>query len=123
MKNFVPAQFFDRTTQPHVMTLVALACISALAMNIFLPSLPSMAAYYNKTPSVISLSVAIYLGAIAVIQLFSGLLSDRIGRRTVILFSLALFIFASLAIIWAPRVAIFLVLRFIQAFAATTMVL
>tara|TARA_B100000780_G_scaffold245044_1_gene188916 strand:+ start:103 stop:351 length:249 start_codon:yes stop_codon:yes gene_type:complete len=82
-----------------------------------------MAAYYNKTPSVISLSVAIYLGAIAVIQLFSGLLSDRIGRRTVILFSLALFIFASLAIIWAPRVAIFLVLRFIQAFAATTMVL
>jgi DHA1 family bicyclomycin/chloramphenicol resistance-like MFS transporter len=123
MKIFAPAQFFDRTTQPHVMTLVALACISALAMNIFLPSLPSMAAYYNTTPSVISLSVAVYLGASAVIQLFSGPLSDRIGRRPVILFSLALFIFASLAIIWAPTVEMFLVLRFIQAFAATTMVL
>ena len=90
MKNFVPAQFFDRTTEPHVMTLVALACISALAMNIFLPSLPSMAAYYNTTPSVISLSVAVYLGASAVIQLFSGPLSDRIGRQPVILLSLYL---------------------------------
>ncbi len=92
-------------------------------MNFFLPSLPSMAAHYNTTPSVISLSVAVYLGASAVIQLFSGPLSDRIGRRPVILLSLALFIFALLAIIWAPTVEMFLVLLFIQAFAATTMVL
>jgi len=60
MKNFAPAQLFDQSTQPHIVTLIALASISALAMNIFLPSLPSMAAYYNTTPSVMSLSVAIY---------------------------------------------------------------
>ena len=105
------------------MTLIALACISAMAMNICVPSLPSMAAYYNTTPSTISLSVTIYLCASAIIQLFSSSLSDQIGRRPVILFSLALFIFESLAIIWPLTVEIFLVLPFVQAFAVTTMVL
>ena len=123
MKNFAPAQLFDQSTQPHIVTLIALASISALAMNIFLPSLPSMAAYYNTTPSVMSLSVAIYLGASALLQLFSGPISDRIGRRPVILVSLVLFIIASLATIWAPNAETFLALRFVQAFAATTMVL
>ena len=115
MKNFAPAQLFDQSTQPHIVTLIALASISALAMNIFLPSLPSMAAYYNTTPSVMSLSVAIYLGASALLQLFSGPISDRIGRRPVILVSLVLFIIASLATIWAPNAETFLALRFVQA--------
>ena len=123
MKYFAPSQFCDRNTQPHIMTLIALASISALAMNIFLPSLPSMAAYYNTTASVMSLSVAIYLGASALVQLISGPISDHIGRRPVILISLVLFICASLAIIWAPNAETFLALRFVQAFAATTVVL
>ena len=123
MRIFAPARFLDQSTQPHIATLIALASISALAMNIFLPSLPSMAAYYNTTPSIMSLSVAIYLGASALLQLFSGPISDRIGRRPVILISLILFLIASLATIWAPNAETFLALRFVQAFAATTMVL
>ena len=99
MRIFAPAQFLDQSSQPHIATLIALASISALAMNIFLPSLPSMAAYYNTTPSMMSLSVAIYLGASALLQLFSGPISDRIGRRPVILIILILFIIASLATI------------------------
>ena len=104
---FCAGSIFDQSTQPHIVTLIALASISALAMNIFLPSLPSMAAYYNTTPSVMSLSVAIYLGASALLQLFSGPTSDRIGRRPVILVSLGLFIIASLATIWAPNAETF----------------
>ena len=123
MKYFAPSQFCDRNTQPHIMTLIALASISALAMNIFLPSLPSMAAYYNTTASVMSLSAAIYLGASALVQLISGPISDHIGRCPVILISLVLFICAYLAIIWAPNAKTFLTLRFVQAFAATTVVL
>ena len=119
MKYFAPSQFCDRNTQPHIMTLIALASISALAMNIFLPS---MAAYYDTTSSIMSLSVAIYLGASALVQLISGPISDHIGRRPVILISLVLFICASLAIIWAPNAETFLTLRFVQAFAATTVV-
>ena len=40
-------RFLDRTTPPHIATLILLAGTSALAMNIFLPSLPNMAAYFQ----------------------------------------------------------------------------
>ena len=70
-----------------------------------------------------SLSVTIYLGASALVQLISRPISEHIGHRPVILFSLVLFICTSLAIIWAPNAETFLALRFVQAFAATTVVL
>ena len=44
MSDPVAARFLDRTTPPHLLTLVMLTAVSAAAMNIFLPSLPSMAA-------------------------------------------------------------------------------
>ena len=38
------SRFLDRRTAPHIATLILLAGLSALTMNIFLPSLPGMAA-------------------------------------------------------------------------------
>ena len=75
------SRFFDRKTQPSMFTLVLLASISMLAMNSFLPSLPSMALHFGTTTAVMGLSVAIYLGSSAVLQIFVGPLSDKIGRR------------------------------------------
>ena len=40
-------RFLDRTTPPHIVTLILLAGLSALVMNIFLPSLPNMAAHFE----------------------------------------------------------------------------
>jgi len=41
------SRFFDRATPPHIFTLVSLAGLSALAMNIFLPSLGGMTEYFQ----------------------------------------------------------------------------
>lgn len=123
MTDLNPPRLLDRRTQPHIMTLILLASISALAMNIFLPSLPKMAMHYNTTPAVIGLSVGIYLGASAIIQILAGPLSDAIGRRPVVLWSLLIFIIASLLAPFMQSIEGFLIVRAIQATAACSMVL
>jgi DHA1 family bicyclomycin/chloramphenicol resistance-like MFS transporter len=63
------------------------------------------------------------LGSSAVLQILVGPLSDKIGRRPALLWSLGIFIFASFACVFAQDTAVFMTLRAIQAFAACTMVL
>ena len=123
MTEFPKSRFLDRKTQPSMLTLVLLASISMLAMNSFLPSLPSMATHFGTTTAIMGLSVAIYLGSSAVLQILVGPLSDKIGRRPALLWSLGIFIFASFACVFAQDTAVFMTLRAVQAFAACTMVL
>ena len=123
MTEFSQSRFLDRKTQPSMFTLVLLASISMLAMNSFLPSLPSMATHFGTTTAIMGLSVAIYLGSSAVLQILVGPLSDKIGRRPALLWSLGIFIFASFACVFAQDTTVFMILRGIQAFAACAMVL
>lgn len=113
----------DRHSPPHVSTLILLAGLSALVMNIFLPSLPHMAEYFGTSYAVMQLSVPLYLLASAILQLFIGPLSDNLGRRKVMLWSLVLFILATLGCIFAPTTGVFLFFRVAQAIIATAMVL
>lgn len=122
MDNFPAARFFDRTTQPTMLTLVLLASISALAMNIYLPSLPQMAIKFSTTPAAMGLSVGIYLGTSALIQLFAGPISDRIGRRKIVQVSLIIFVIASISCAYAQSFQSFLIYRAIQSITATCMI-
>ncbi|MEM7521764.1 MAG: multidrug effflux MFS transporter [Pseudomonadota bacterium] len=115
--------FLDRQTPPHVSTLILLAGMSAMAMNVFLPSLPQMAEHFGTSYAVMQLSVPVYLACSALLQLFIGPLSDNIGRRPVMIGGLVLFMLATLGCILAPNAAIFLVFRAAQAVIATAMVL
>ena len=118
-----PVRFLDQSTPPHIATLILLAGLSALAMNIFLPSLPGMTAHFNTEYRLIQLSVALYLGVNAGLQLLMGPISDRWGRRPVILWGLGLFLAATLGCILAPNVTVFLTFRMIQASVVVAMVL
>jgi DHA1 family bicyclomycin/chloramphenicol resistance-like MFS transporter len=118
-----PVKLGDRRTPPHILTLILLAGMSACVMNMFLPSLPSMAAHFDTEYAVMQLSVAIYLAFSAVLQIFIGPLSDKLGRRPVILWGLILFLIATLGCIYAPSIEIFLTFRMMQAAIATSMVL
>ncbi|MEP5730743.1 MAG: multidrug effflux MFS transporter [Sulfitobacter sp.] len=116
-------RFLDRTSPPHVATLILLAGLGALAMNIFLPSLPHMADYFGTSYAVMQLSVPLFLLFSAVMQLFIGPLSDNLGRRPVMIGGLILFIAATLGCIFAPTTTVFLICRVGQAIIATAMVL
>lgn len=116
-------RFLDRATAPHIVTLILLAGISAMAMNIFLPSLPNMTAYFQTDYRLMQLSVALYLAVNAVLQIFVGPISDKFGRRPVILWGLGLFLLATLGCLYAPSAEVFLFFRMLQAVVAIAMVL
>ncbi|MGC3936246.1 multidrug effflux MFS transporter [Roseobacter sp. EG26] len=116
-------RFLDRTTPPHIATLILLAGMSAMVMNMFLPSLPNMTAHYQTDYRLMQLSVGLYLGISAVLQVFIGPISDKFGRRPVILWGIGIYLVATIGCILAPTAEVFLVFRMCQAVVAVAMVL
>lgn len=104
-------------------TLVMLAGSGALSMNIILPSLPAMTAHFGTSYAVMQLAVSGTLAASAVMQLLVGPVSDRFGRRPVMIGALLVYILATIGALMASHVALFLAFRWIQAALASGMVL
>jgi DHA1 family bicyclomycin/chloramphenicol resistance-like MFS transporter len=116
-------RFLDSSTPPALLTLTLMAGLGALSMNIFLPSLPDMTSYFNAEYRLMQLSVALYLGVNAALQVIIGPISDRAGRRPVMLWSLVLFMLATLGCLFAPTAEIFLAFRMMQAVVVGGLVL
>jgi MFS transporter, DHA1 family, multidrug resistance protein len=103
------------TTAPTMLTLVLLSGLAVGSLNMFLPSLANIAHEFQADYALVSLSIAGYAWMAAVLQLLMGPLSDRIGRRPVILAGLVIFIVASLGCLLATNVWTFLLFRMLQA--------
>ncbi|WP_338101491.1 multidrug effflux MFS transporter [Pseudooceanicola onchidii] len=116
-------RYLDHRSAPHLSTLILLASMTALTMNVFLPALPQMAEHFDTPYRVMQLSVAIFLASNGLLQIFIGPLADKFGRRPVILSGLAIFCVATLGCLFAPNVTVFLIFRVIQASVAVAMVL
>ena len=123
MKLNSAVRFLDRSTPPHILTLILLASISTLSMNIFLPSLPNIASDLKSSTNIMGLSVGIYLASSAILQLIIGPVSDQIGRRPLILWSLVVFCLSTFAAVFSTSATQFLVLRIFQAVSASCIVL
>lgn len=104
---------FNKNTPPHIVTLVATVALGPLAMNVFLPSLPSITTYFDTTSANAQLSVSLYLTAVAILQLIFGPLSDKFGRRPIILIAFFIMIIGTLICIFAETIEIFLAGRII----------
>ena len=113
----------NKRTPPHILTLVFAAALGPLAMNVFLPSLPGITIYYDTTPANAQLSISLYLSAVAFLQLVFGPLSDKFGRRPVILIAFSIMILGTLICIFANSIEMFLAGRIIQASASAGLVL
>ncbi|MBO3760708.1 multidrug effflux MFS transporter [Ciceribacter sp. L1K22] len=116
-------RFLDRRTPPHILTLVLIAGLSALTMNIFLPSLPEMAQHFGVDYFVMQFAVSGYLTGIAILQLGIGPFSDRFGRRPTMILGIVVFLFATVLCIVAPSVTWFMVGRLLQTTVVAGMVL
>ena len=101
-------------TPPHLATLVLLTAFSTLSLNMFLPSLANIAVDLDADYATVSIAVAGYLAVTAIIQLVVGPLSDRIGRRPVLLVALTSFSIASISCSLAQDVWTFLIFRMLQ---------
>ncbi|MCZ7449504.1 multidrug effflux MFS transporter [Agrobacterium rhizogenes] len=117
------SRFLDRTTPPHIITLVVIAGVAALCMNLFLPSLSAMALYFEIDYAVMQFAVSGYLAATALLQLVIGPLSDLFGRRPVMLASIAIMIAATLVCMLASDITVFMIGRVAQAAVVSGFVL
>jgi MFS transporter, DHA1 family, multidrug resistance protein len=105
------------------MTLIMLAGVSAMTMNVFLPSLPHIAEYFDTDYKLVQLSVAGYLAASGFLQLFVGPLADKFGRRPILLVGLAIFLVATIGCLMAESFATFIAFRILQSSIACGMAL
>lgn len=95
--------------------LAGLSMLGFLATDMYLPAFSAMQTSLMTSPGMISASLSIFLGGFAIGQLLWGPLSDRIGRKPVLLLGLMLFAVGCLGVIWVENVRALLALRFLQA--------
>ena len=96
--------------------LVAVSAVSPLGINMYLPSMPGMARAFSVDFTTIQLTLSLYLAAMALGQLIIGPLSDRFGRRPVLLIGLTAFVAGSLKICFlAQNVSLLIFGRVVQA--------
>jgi DHA1 family bicyclomycin/chloramphenicol resistance-like MFS transporter len=123
MNQLLPPRFLDPATPPSMFTLVIYASLGAVAMNIFLPSMPAIADHFNASYFAVQFMLSGFLLMNGVLQLFIGPISDRYGRRPVALYTLAAFVAASIVCAMAPSTAVLLTARTFQALVVSSFVL
>ncbi|MBX3483776.1 multidrug effflux MFS transporter [Phenylobacterium sp.] len=101
-----------------VVLLGSLTAMGPLAIDMYLPSLPAIAAGLRADPAEAQATVAAFLAGMAVGQPFYGPWSDRIGRRVPIVLGVVIFIVASAACAMATSATMLLAARFVQALGA-----
>ena len=100
--------------------LVAMSGVGSLSLNILVPALPSLAMKFDADPAHVELTVSLYILGLAAAQLIFGPLSDRFGRRRVVLAGLALATVASTSAIFAGGIASLVAWRVLQSLGASS---
>lgn len=100
-----------------IATLALLAAVAPMAIDMYLPAFPEMAIEFDTSASAIQLTLTTFLVGLALGQLVFGPLSDRFGRRPLLLIgTLACAVFSAGAAL-APSIELLAAARFVQGFA------
>ncbi|OKO74031.1 major facilitator transporter [Bradyrhizobium sp. NAS80.1] len=103
------------TSRVVLLLLVAMTGIAPISLYMLVPALPVLATNFGSDISLAQMTVSLYMVGIALSQLIMGPLSDRFGRRPVLLAGLALMVAASVACIFAQTLPQLIAARFFQA--------
>ncbi len=106
------------TERALLVILAALMAFGPLSIDMYLPAFAAIAADFGVSTARVELSLASFFVGLALGQLLHGALSDRFGRRPVVLFGLGLYVLACVACALAPSVEFLVGARFVQALAA-----
>jgi DHA1 family bicyclomycin/chloramphenicol resistance-like MFS transporter len=102
-----------------LLLLMALTAIGPTTLNIIVPAIPELTRRLGSDIATVQFTVSVYLLALAAGQLLMGPLSDRFGRRPVLLAGLALTAAASVVAIALSTVASLIMARILQAIGAS----
>lgn len=102
-------------TRGEILLLGTLTAFGALTIDLYLPTLPTIARDFAVSPAMVQLTFSFFFVGMALGQLFYGPLSDRLGRRPAILLGCTVYVTASLACTFAPSINWLIAGRFAQA--------
>ncbi|CDG17554.1 purine nucleoside transporter PunC [Xenorhabdus doucetiae] len=105
----------NKNAIPFMFYLAGLSMLGYLAIDMYLPAFDAMKAELGTSTNVIGASLSIFLAGFAFAQLLWGQLSDRLGRKPVLIIGLSLFSISCLGMLWITDPVQLLVLRFMQA--------
>ena len=105
----------DSTKRPEMFVLVAMTALGPMTLNIIGPAMPGLQAVYGVSYQAAQSMVYMYLLAFAAAQLFYGPLSDRYGRRPMVLIGLGIFLVGSLLTLIAATIEVLAAGRALQA--------
>ncbi len=100
--------------------VTALVGFGAISTDLYLPSLPAIGASFGSTTAEVQLTLSVFLVGFAVSQIVYGPLSDRFGRRPVLIGGVAIYLLATLACLAADSIGQLIAARFVQAVGACT---
>jgi DHA1 family bicyclomycin/chloramphenicol resistance-like MFS transporter len=103
-----------------LLLLVAMTGVAPISLYLLVPALPVLATTFGRDISIAQMTVSLYMVGIACSQIIMGPLSDRFGRRPVLLAGLGLMVAASAGCIFAETLPQLIAARFLQALGGAT---
>ena len=107
-----------RNPAPSLALLSAITALAFCALHMVVPTLPVLVQVFGDSPAHVQLVLSLYLGGIAAGQLIYGPVSDRFGRRPVLIAGLGLFLAGTVLCAGAWSLAALIVGRLLQALGA-----
>ncbi len=108
---------------PLLILITAYLMMQPLSTDLYLASLPSLASGFGVSTSTVQLTLSLFVTGFGCAQLIVGPLSDRFGRRPVLLYGLALYVIASALCGLAQSIALLIAARFLQALGCCSAVI
>src|ERR1700680_4357529 len=108
------------TSRIMLLLLVAMTGVAPISLYMLVPALPVLASVFGRDIGIAQMTVSLYMVGIACSQIVMGPLSDRFGRRPVLLAGLGLMVMASAACIFAETLPQLIAARFLQALGGAT---
>lgn len=119
-----PAQSIGQfSTAPLFFLIAAFLMLQPLSTDLYLASLPSLATVFDVPAATVQLTLTIFVAGFGGAQLVIGPLSDRFGRRPVVITGLSLYLLASLLCGASQSMGMLIIARFLQALGCCSAVI
>lgn len=99
--------------------LVGLSAFGSFVNDMYLPTLPEMTRYFDCSVSVVQLGLTMGMIGLGIGQLIMGPVSDKYGRKPVLIITLSIFIIAAIVSVFSPTIHFFLGCRLVQGIGAS----
>lgn len=116
-----PSRGWSYSLATSLLLMAPFDLLASLAMDVYLPVVSEMPKMLSTTPEVIQLTLSLYLMLLGLGQLIFGPLSDRFGRRPILLLGAFLFTISSLLLGATSLASLFLAFRLLQGLGASAM--